>query len=80
MGSLISAAGAILLERQRLGLLSGMGAMFSGGCVITLPSAAFDAEELLDTIDKHRPTSLIIVGDSFGKPIPATDGRAVRSV
>ncbi|MDQ0464944.1 fatty-acyl-CoA synthase [Caulobacter ginsengisoli] len=51
------------------GLLTSMGAMFSGGCVVTLPGAAFDAEELLDAIDAHRPATLVIVGDSFGKPI-----------
>jgi len=51
------------------GLLTGMGVMMSGGTVITLPGETFDAEELLDAIDRHKPASLVIVGDSFGRPI-----------
>ena len=51
------------------GLLTSMGAMTSGGCVITLEGATFDAEETLRAIDKHKPQSLVVVGDSFGKPI-----------
>jgi fatty-acyl-CoA synthase len=51
------------------GLLTGMGAMLAGGCVITLESPSFDPIELLVAIDKHKPQSLVIVGDSFAKPI-----------
>lgn len=51
------------------GLLTGMGVMMTGGTVITLEGAAFEAEELLDTVDRHKPQMLVIVGDSFGKPI-----------
>ncbi len=51
------------------GLLTSMGAMLSGGCVITLEGAQFDPDELLHAIDKHRPQSLVVVGDSFGRPI-----------
>jgi fatty-acyl-CoA synthase len=51
------------------GLLTSMGVMMSGGTVITLESPNFDAEELLAAVDKHRPTTLVIVGDSFAKPI-----------
>ena len=51
------------------GLLTGMGVMMTGGCVITLEGATFDADELLRTIDKHKPTTLVIVGDSFGRPL-----------
>ena len=51
------------------GLLTSMGAMTSGGCVITLEGATFDAEETLRAIDRHKPQSLVVVGDSFGKPI-----------
>jgi fatty-acyl-CoA synthase len=51
------------------GLLTGMGVMMSGGTVITLEGATFDAVELLDAIDRHKPQTLVIVGDSFGKPI-----------
>jgi fatty-acyl-CoA synthase len=51
------------------GLLTGMGTMMSGGTVITLEGATFDAEELLTAIDRHKPQSLVLVGDSFGRPI-----------
>ncbi|HYD45603.1 MAG TPA: acyl-CoA synthetase [Phenylobacterium sp.] len=51
------------------GLLTGMGVMMTGGTVITLEGATFDAEEMLKAVDKHRPQTLVIVGDSFGKPI-----------
>lgn len=51
------------------GLLTGMGVMMTGGTVITLEGATFDPHELLDAVDRHRPQSLVIVGDSFGKPI-----------
>ena len=43
--------------------------MMTGGTVITLEGAGFDADELLRTIDRHKPTTLVIVGDSFGRPI-----------
>lgn len=51
------------------GLLTSMGTMMAGGCVITLEKPTFDAEELLTAIDAHKPQTLVIVGDSFGKPI-----------
>ncbi len=51
------------------GLLTGMGAMLAGGCVITLESPSFDPVELLAAVDAHKPQSLVIVGDSFAKPI-----------
>jgi len=51
------------------GLLTAMGAMLAGGCVITLEGETFDAEELLAAIDAHKPTSMAIVGDAFAKPI-----------
>src|SRR5581483_5725215 len=51
------------------GLLTAIGAHLSGGCVITLAGASFDAEEALDAIHKHRPQSLVLVGDSFGRPL-----------
>ncbi|WP_337185220.1 acyl-CoA synthetase [Phenylobacterium sp.] len=51
------------------GLLTGMGVMMAGGTVITLEGAAFDAVEMLDAVDRHKPQTLVIVGDSFAKPI-----------
>jgi acyl-CoA synthetase (AMP-forming)/AMP-acid ligase II len=51
------------------GLLTSMGAMIAGGCVILLEGETFDAEEALRVIDKHKPSALVIVGDAFGKPL-----------
>jgi 3-oxocholest-4-en-26-oate---CoA ligase len=51
------------------GLLPSMGAMLTGGSVVTLTSASFDAEELLEAVERHRPQMIAMVGDAFGKPI-----------
>ncbi len=51
------------------GLLTALGAHTSGGCVITLRNASFDAVEMLETIDKHHPQGLVLVGDAFGRPL-----------
>ena len=51
------------------GLLTSMGVMMAGGCVITLEGAGFDPVELLTAIDRHKPMSLVLVGDSFAKPM-----------
>jgi acyl-CoA synthetase (AMP-forming)/AMP-acid ligase II len=51
------------------GLLTAMGAMMSGGCVVTLGAPTFDPVELLEAIDRHKPQSLVLVGDSFAKPL-----------
>ncbi len=53
------------------GLLTALGAHLAGGCVITLTSPSFDAEELLAAIGHHRPSALSIVGDSFARPMLA---------
>jgi len=36
---------------------------------VTLEGDTFDAEELLRTIERHRPQTMAIVGDSFARPI-----------
>ena len=40
-----------------------------GGSVITLPSRSLDSDELLNTVQNEKATSVVIVGDSFAKPI-----------
>jgi acyl-CoA synthetase (AMP-forming)/AMP-acid ligase II len=40
-----------------------------GAAICTIPNRSFDPAELLRTIDQHRVTSLIIVGDAFARPI-----------
>jgi len=51
------------------GLLTAMGSLLAGGSVVTLEGDTFDAEELLRTIERHRPQTMAIVGDSFARPI-----------
>jgi fatty-acyl-CoA synthase len=51
------------------GLLTAMGALLGGGSVVTLEGEGFDADELLRAIDRHRPQSMAIVGDSFARPM-----------
>jgi 3-oxocholest-4-en-26-oate---CoA ligase len=41
----------------------------AGGHVVTLENRSLDAHELLATVERHRVTSVTIVGDSFAKPI-----------
>jgi fatty-acyl-CoA synthase len=40
-----------------------------GGNVVTLPSRSLDSDELLTTVQTERATAVVIVGDSFAKPI-----------
>ncbi|CAB4865983.1 unannotated protein [freshwater metagenome] len=40
-----------------------------GGTVVTLPSRSLDSDELLTTVQNEHATSVVIVGDSFAKPI-----------
>jgi fatty-acyl-CoA synthase len=49
----------------------------SGGCVTTLPTRSFDADELFRTVQRERITNVVIVGDSFARPmIAALDAAA----
>jgi acyl-CoA synthetase (AMP-forming)/AMP-acid ligase II len=51
------------------GAFTSFAALSSGGCVVTLPSRSFDAEELLDAVEGEKVNALAIVGDAFAKPI-----------
>tara|TARA_R110002073_G_scaffold196864_3_gene355989 strand:- start:625 stop:1557 length:933 start_codon:yes stop_codon:yes gene_type:complete len=51
------------------GLLSGVGAIAGGGTVITLTSKSFEAELALSLIDKHKVSTISIVGDAFARPL-----------
>ena len=46
-----------------------LSALTGGGSVVTLVGRAFDAVELLDTIERNGVNNMSIVGDAFGKPI-----------
>ncbi|MCB1692367.1 MAG: AMP-binding protein, partial [Pseudomonadales bacterium] len=50
-------------------LLSAVAAMMGGGTCITLPSRSFDPEQALETIAKHKATTVTIVGDAFARPM-----------
>lgn len=51
------------------GLLTAIGAMLSGGAVVTLPSVNFQPAEMLDAAHRWRASTLTIVGDPFGRPL-----------
>lgn len=53
------------------GLLTAIGNMMSGGCIVTLESAYFDAQELWKVVAQRRVNSIAIVGDAFAKPMLA---------
>jgi len=49
-----------------------------GSHVVTLTNRSLDPHEVLDTIERHRASSVTIVGDSFAKPLlrAIDEGRA----
>ncbi len=51
--------------------ISSWGVMSTGGSIVTVGSRKLDATELLDAIETHEITNLVIVGDAFAKPIVA---------
>ena len=51
------------------GLFTTIGALTSGGTIVTLTAPSFDPEELFEVIEQHHVTSLAIVGDAFAKPM-----------
>jgi len=61
------------------GLLTAIGNMMSGGCIVTLGSASFDAQELWQVVARRRVNSIAIVGDAFAKPmLTALDEATVK--
>ena len=51
------------------GLMITIGLLSTGGTAILLPDGRFDAEVLLDTIDEEKASGLVIVGDTFCRPM-----------
>lgn len=51
------------------GLMVALNAMLFGGTVVTVPGKTFDAVKLLEVIERCRPGILVLVGDSFGRPM-----------
>ena len=44
-------------------------ALMTGGAVVLLEGRRFDADELWTTVERERPTRLVIVGDAFARPM-----------
>ena len=51
------------------GLITAIGCMMNGGCVVTLQNASFEADELWSVVARHRVQSIALVGDAFAKPM-----------
>lgn len=51
------------------GLVASIAAMTAGGTCVTLPSRSFEPELALANIEKHKVTSVTIVGDAFARPM-----------
>ncbi len=51
------------------GHISAMNALTAGGCVVTMTNRHLDPAAMLDTVDREKVTTLIIVGDAFARPI-----------
>ncbi|MEQ8857259.1 MAG: acyl-CoA synthetase [Pseudomonadales bacterium] len=51
------------------GLLTSLAALSMGGTVVTLNHPSFDPAELWEAVERHKVTSLAIVGDAFAKPM-----------
>ncbi len=51
------------------GLLTSVAALSMGGTVVTLTHPSFDPAELWEAVERHKVTSLAIVGDAFAKPM-----------
>lgn len=72
----LHAAGAAPISIPGCPLMHGtgmwLGAMFvhlAGGSVITLQKRSFDADEMFAVAQRARATTLVVVGDSFVKPM-----------
>jgi fatty-acyl-CoA synthase len=51
------------------GWFSALIAMTGGGTVVSLPSRHFDVVELFETVQRHRATNIVIVGQAFAGPM-----------
>jgi 3-oxocholest-4-en-26-oate---CoA ligase len=51
------------------GQFSALKSVAVGGTIVSLTSRRFDVDELLSTIERHRATDVIIVGQAFAVPI-----------
>src|SRR5690606_32268194 len=54
------------------GLLTALGNIMSGGCIVTLDSVSLDPDELWKAVDTNKVAMVAIVGDAFAKPMLRT--------
>lgn len=59
--------------------LGAMAPLLMGGTIITLQARSLDSDELLDVVQTERATNIVIVGDSFAKPIVQALEQAVAA-
>ncbi len=51
------------------GLLTGIGVLARGGCVVTISGTHFDPAEVWQTVASQQVNSMAIVGDAFARPL-----------
>jgi fatty-acyl-CoA synthase len=51
------------------GLMGTLTCFLAGGCVVTTEGHTFDPAEVWDAVEKHKVTSISVVGDPFAKPM-----------
>lgn len=75
VGAMLDRPGPVMIPAAPLmhgtGAIAAFGALGAGGCVATLASHRFRADELLDLVESDRAKSITIVGDAFAKPMLA---------
>ncbi len=72
---LVGPAGAILPACPLMhgtGLLTSLGAMMSGGAIVTIENASLDPVELWSAVEANKVQTIAIVGDAFAKPMLRT--------
>jgi acyl-CoA synthetase (AMP-forming)/AMP-acid ligase II len=51
------------------GFITAIGTLMTGGCLVTMESVSFDADEMWCAVEAHGVQSIAIVGDAFAKPM-----------
>jgi fatty-acyl-CoA synthase len=51
------------------GLMGTLTCLLGGGCTVTVEGTTFDPREVWEAVERHRVTSISVVGDPFAKPL-----------
>jgi len=51
------------------GLMGTLTCLLAGGCTVTVEGHSFDPHEVWRAVERHRVTSISVVGDPFAKPL-----------